>query len=223
MYAKCGSLVEAREVFDVLPVRNVVTWTALIGGYSQNNQGDQALHYFEQMRHAGVAPNAVTYACTLKACGSLKRIKLGEELHREVEQEGILQSNQYVGNALVDMYAKCGMLAKARSVFAKLASRNRVSWNALIAGHVEQERGEEALSCFEQMQQQGIPPDVITYTCVLKACASIGAIDEGMKVHDDLKKGRNARGGKGNRSKDHERACESLSYCLLMTSWFLPS
>ncbi|KAH7416131.1 hypothetical protein KP509_14G076900 [Ceratopteris richardii] len=187
MYAKCGSLREAQEVFDVLPVHNVVTWTALIAGYAFNSQAEEALKYFEKMRHDNVVPNAVTYASTLKACGCTKNVKLGKEIHAETEQKGILQTNQYVGNALVDMYARCGMLAKAKSVFSKLKVRDRVSWNALIAGHVEQEQGKKALILYKQMRTHGVSPDVITYTCALRACGTIGAIDEGIQIHNELK------------------------------------
>eukprot|EP00250_Pteridium_aquilinum_P033476 c5706_g1_i1 orf=1-207(+) len=68
MYAKCGALPRAQEVFDELPVRTVVSWNALIAGYIQQGQGEQVLNCVDQMQQKGLAPDAVTFACILKAC-----------------------------------------------------------------------------------------------------------------------------------------------------------
>ena len=65
MYAKCGALEKAQEVFECLPMRNVVTWSALITGYTQHGLGDEALKCYMQMQDAGVCPNLVTYMCVL--------------------------------------------------------------------------------------------------------------------------------------------------------------
>eukprot|EP00250_Pteridium_aquilinum_P032060 c44900_g1_i1 orf=1-327(+) len=108
MYAKCGLLKRAQEVFDSLLARDVVTWTALIAGFAKNEHGKEALKCFDHMQDEGVCPNAVTYVCCLKACGSIKALDKGREIHAKIEKEGLLGTNLALGNALVDMYVKCG-------------------------------------------------------------------------------------------------------------------
>ena len=76
-YAKCGALKKAREVFEQLPVQNVVSWNALIGGYAQNRLGSDALRYFRQMENVGVCPNTITYIFVLKACGVVRSLEIG--------------------------------------------------------------------------------------------------------------------------------------------------
>eukprot|EP00250_Pteridium_aquilinum_P022497 c25392_g4_i1 orf=1-234(+) len=77
------------------------------------------------------------------------------------------------------MYAKCGSLSKAQDVLEKLPSRDVVSWNALISGYAQEGQGEQALNCFECMKRESIPPNGVTYACILKACGTIGAADKG--------------------------------------------
>eukprot|EP00250_Pteridium_aquilinum_P023295 c26594_g1_i1 orf=1-612(-) len=103
MYANVGLLCEAQEVFNKLSTHNVVSWTALIGGYAKHGLDEEALENLEQMEVEGVFPNSATYACSLKACGSLGANDKGFDIHVEIARKG-LESDLLVGNALVDMY-----------------------------------------------------------------------------------------------------------------------
>lgn len=183
MYANCGWLAKAEEVFNELPARNAVSWTAMITGYIKHGYGEEALNFFEQMQRKNITPDAVAYVCALKACGSIKAADTGAKLHGEVWKNRMLRNNLLVGNTLVDMYAKCGLLSKAQKVFDNLPVRDTVSWNALLAGYANHEQGEEALKLFKQMKVEKVPLDEVTLVCVLKACGSIGAADTGSNVY----------------------------------------
>eukprot|EP00250_Pteridium_aquilinum_P029439 c39383_g1_i1 orf=1-309(+) len=102
MYAKCGLLTKAQEVFDMLEVHNTVSWNALISGYVQHDLAKEALDCYEQMQLEGVTADAVTFTCSLKACGFIGAIAKGREMHTNIKRKGLLQTNQFVGNALVD-------------------------------------------------------------------------------------------------------------------------
>jgi pentatricopeptide repeat protein len=117
MYAKCGAVSKAREVFDKLLTRNTVSWNVLIAGYAQNGSSEEALACFSAMKKEGFSPNAATFACVLKACGKLESSEsMGEEIHAQLSDGGWLENNLVLGNALVDMYAKRGRIAKAQNV-----------------------------------------------------------------------------------------------------------
>ncbi|KAI5061774.1 hypothetical protein GOP47_0024279 [Adiantum capillus-veneris] len=186
MYAKCGVLQKAQKVLDELPVRNVVSWNTLISGYAQQGHGQKALGCFQRMQSEGLSPTAITYACILKACGSTQDIVMGKKIHDEIASQGLLKNNVVLGNALLDMYVKCGVLVQAQDVLDELPVRNVVSWSALIAGYVQQGQGEEALGCFQRMRNEGISPNAITYACILKACGITQDADMGKKIHDDI-------------------------------------
>ena len=124
-------------------------------------------------------PNAITFTCILKACGTCRAIDKGKEIHDEIVSRRFLESDVVLGNALVDMYCKCGMLTKAQQVLEELPMRNASSWSALIIGYTQHGQGHKALNCFELMQSQGFSPNSITLLCVLNACCHAGLVDEG--------------------------------------------
>eukprot|EP00250_Pteridium_aquilinum_P018648 c24150_g3_i1 orf=135-2882(-) len=213
MYAKCGALAKAQEVCDELPFRDVVSLNALIAGYTQHEHGKKALHCFEQMQLEGILPNAVTFACSLKACGNIGALDKGQEIHAEVAKEGLLESSLVVGSAVMDMYVKCGWLERAQEVFDKLPVRDVVTWNSLIAGYAKHERGKEALQIYERMRLEGVTPNAVTFVGSLKACGSIGDGEKGQCIHADFD--REGLGGNdlviGNALVDMYAKCNALS------------
>ncbi|KAL5972342.1 hypothetical protein ACLOJK_041595 [Asimina triloba] len=182
MYGKCGSLDDAQKTFDEMPLKDMVTWTALITGYAQNDRGEEALQLFPQMVGKGMKPNQFTFASLLKASGCVSGDKHGRQVHAFCVKYGY-NLNVYVGSALVDMYARCGDMHEAHSVFNGLVTKNEVSWNALIAGHARKGDGEDALKHFWKMQRANFKATHFTYSSVFSACASIGSLEQGKWVH----------------------------------------
>ena len=178
MYVKCGMPSKAQQVHEELRVRNIVTWNVLITGYAQQSQGREALTCFEQMKREGLFPNEITFLSTLKACGNAGAIGKGKQIHDQVMHRDMLDKNVALGNALVDMYAKCGILLKAQQVLEELPVRDVVSWSSLIAGYAKHGQCHEALNCFEQMQNEGLSPDEIAFLSVLNACTHSGKMNE---------------------------------------------
>ncbi|KAI5072809.1 hypothetical protein GOP47_0012915 [Adiantum capillus-veneris] len=184
MYTRWGSLQEAQAVFDELPVKGVVTWNALIAGYAETC-GERTLDCFRDMELGHACPDAVTFVSCLKACGSIGDLDMGLHIHVKLARKG-LDTDLVVGSALIHMYGKFGLLAKAREVFDRLPVRDAVSWNALITGYIENGHSEEALVCFDQLHLHGIYPHPIMLGCILKACASIGYVPKGHKIHAEI-------------------------------------
>ena len=186
MYVKCGFLVKAQKVMEELPIQNEVSWSSLIGGYAQQGQGHEALKCVKRMQSEGLSPDEITFISILKACASIGAINKGKEIHVDIITRGLLEKDTVLGTALVDMYAKCNMVAKSLQVLEDLHIRDVVSWSALIAGYIQQGQCHEALSCFEEMQLEGISPNSVTFICSLNACGSTGALLKGEEIHDDI-------------------------------------
>lgn len=182
MYGKCGSLDEARNVFDEMPIRDMVSWTALITGYSQNEKPEDALVLFPEMLRLGLEPNHFTFSSLLKSAGARPSDRDGRQIHCFCLKYGY-DSNVYVGSALVDMYARCGRMDEGQFIFDGLMSKNEVSWNALIAGHARNGDGENVLQLFRNMQREDFKPTHFTYSSIFMACASIGALEQGKWIH----------------------------------------
>lgn len=182
MHMICGSLVDACSVFDKVPNRTVVTWSAMIEGYAELGYGEQALALFQQMLQQCVKPNNITFLSVLKACSSLQALNEGKLLHIHVNENGFTE-DLAVGNTLIDMYAKCGSITGALMVFNELPKQSVSTWNAVISGYVHHGDGWEALRFFQSMQAEGTEPNNVTFISILKACCCISALQEGKLIH----------------------------------------
>ncbi len=152
---------DAQSMFNKILHRDVVTWTAMILGHVKCGEGHKALKLFLKMQAEGVQPDSFTFVGVLNACASLAALEDGRSVHEQITRSGY-ESVTFVGNSLVDMYAKCGSVEDAWRVFNKMSSQNVVSWNALILGHVKCGQGQKALELFQQMQDEGLQPDAVT-------------------------------------------------------------
>ncbi|MCO5609208.1 hypothetical protein L7F22_063431 [Adiantum nelumboides] len=182
MYIKCGNLIDAFKVFNNLMNRNVISWTTLISGCVQHYQYEQGLQLYHEMQEEGVLPNHVTLVSILKACRNLSALEEGKLLHGYIVGRG-LDSEVSIINALIDMYAKCGVLQDGRKVFDKAIVKDVVTWTSMIDACVQHESGSEAVFLFTKMQQEGIEPDRAAFLGAFKACSSVAALSQGKTFH----------------------------------------
>eukprot|EP00253_Pinus_taeda_P013972 PITA_13972 len=182
MYVKCGSLEIARQVFDRMPKRDVVSWNVLIAGYCQNDHPHEALAVFNEMLAEGIKPNSISLISVLPACVDLLALEQGKQIHACLIRRGS-ESHVVVGSGLVDMYAKCGNVNIAGKLFERMPEKNVVSWNTIIAGYCQNGYAHAALTFFAEMQVQGIKPDSTSVSNVLPACANLLALQQGKQIH----------------------------------------
>lgn len=172
-YTMSSDMVSARKMFDKLPERNVVSWTALLSGYSQNGDSQEALNVFVAMHREGVRANQFTYGSVLRACTSMSCIYLGKQIQGCIQKSRFVD-NLYVQSALVDFNSKCGEMEDAFCVFELMAERDLVSWNVMISGYAFRGYNIDAFLLFRWMFRQGILPDCFTLGSVLKASVGGG-------------------------------------------------
>eukprot|EP01018_Ginkgo_biloba_P017192 Gb_07106 [translate_table: standard] len=181
IYAKCGSLVDARRVLDEMPELNVVSWTLMISAYAKHGYSKQALTLFYQMRLTGIQPNEFTFISVLPACADLSNLEHGKGVHEGIIVSGS-QFNLFLASALVGMYVKCGSIEDARKVFDKMSERNVVVWNAMIAGYAQNGHVDEALKLFQKMPER----DVVTWTSMIAGYTQNGQVDEAMELFKEM-------------------------------------
>lgn len=146
-----GLIGEARTLFDEMPEKDVVAWTAMIAGYTSCCNHTRAWMVFREMMNEELEPNAYTISSVLKACKGMKCLSYGRLVHGLAIKHG-LDGFIYVDNVLMDMYATCCVLMHdACKVFHSIQAKNEVSWTTLIAGYTHQDNGYGALHVFRQM------------------------------------------------------------------------
>ncbi|XP_078163296.1 putative pentatricopeptide repeat-containing protein At2g01510 isoform X1 [Carex rostrata] len=185
MYSRCRDLTCADLIFKQNSDKSTTSWTALITGCVQNGLYEEALKLFSEMRKTGLDPDPATFCSVLKACSGLALISLGEQLHSCILRSGYLTS-VFAGSALVDAYAKCGLLEDAKKVFDGMTDRNIVSWNALICAYAQNGKGRKAIEMFERMVTSGLKPESVSFLSVLTACCHSGLVEEGLHYFDSM-------------------------------------
>lgn len=172
MYAKCGDLTLARQLFDQMAHRNIFSWTSLVSGYSQHGKREECFNIFSKML-AHFRPNDFAYTSVLSVCDCF----CGMQVHAHVLKTGF-ETCVYVGNALITMYWKktgmvlCGIIyadenEDAWKVFNKMEFRNLVTWNSMIAGFQMLGQCDKALTFFTLMLGDGQGFDRATLVSLL--------------------------------------------------------
>eukprot|EP00250_Pteridium_aquilinum_P015258 c2247_g1_i1 orf=2-631(-) len=175
MYCKCGSLDNARSVFDKMDRQDMISWNTMISGYAQLGYSKDVFNLSLRMWFQGMAPNRITFIGIIGSCATSCE---GREVHACLV-EVVSDVDIVLGSALVDMYCKCSSLHDAYKIFDSLPERNLITWNSMIAGYTTQKQEAAALKLFDTMRDEGINPDKITWSMVLDACAGLESLAEG--------------------------------------------
>ncbi|XP_062222739.1 pentatricopeptide repeat-containing protein At1g33350 [Phragmites australis] len=213
-YSRYGMMADARNLFDGLTERNVVSWTALVSGYARAGKAGDAIVLFEWMPERDVAAwNAVIAGCAqnglfVEAVGIFGRM-VGEGFRPNATtiscalsacgHLGMLKIGKVIHgyawrtcvgfgssvvNGLIDMYGKCGNLKGARWMFDEVSDRGLITWNSLINCLALHGHNKCAISAFNAMRDEGVEPDEVTFVGLLNACTHGGFVDEGLRYFE---------------------------------------
>lgn len=185
MYGKCGSVEEARWVFQRLHVKNCVTWNALIEAYLQRKDRSGALDLFQSMICEDIIPNKVSFISSLGAYSSESTLEQGRSMHAAIIERGY-EADTIVGTAIVNMYGRSKSFDDANRTFHRMPSRNAASWNAIISIYTQLKSGVHAIKLFSSLQEEGVIPDNISFVNALTACTSLAASTQGKLIHTQL-------------------------------------
>lgn len=189
MYARFGCVRNASCVFDEMPMRNVVSWSAMITCYAKNERPFEALELFQEMilDNQDSLPNSVTMISVMQSCAALVALEQGKLIHGYILRRG-LDSILPVMSTLVAMYARCGKLEIGQRVFDQMDKRDVVSWNSLISSYGIHGYGKKAIQIFKDMISHGESPSQITFISVLGACSHAGLVEEGKMLFDSMRR-----------------------------------
>ncbi|KAK7284843.1 hypothetical protein RJT34_19596 [Clitoria ternatea] len=185
MYMKCASVTDARQMFDEMPEKDMISWTSMISGLVQCQCPKESLDLFCQIQGSGFEPDGIILTSVLSACANLGLLDYGRWVHEYIDRSSIKWDVQ-IGTALVDMYAKCGCTEMAQHIFDGMPTRNIRTWNAYIGGLAINGYGQEALKQFEALIESGTRPNEVTFLAVFTACCHSGLVDEGRRYFNEM-------------------------------------
>lgn len=179
---------DARKVFDEMGEKDAVLWTSMLGGYAQRGEPVLALGVFREMVGEGIEVDGVVMVSLLLVCSQLGWPRMGKSVHGWIVRRRFgLRLGLNSGNALVDMYAKCGEFSYAQRVFDRMPARDVISWSALIVGYGFNGRADFAFFLFERMIKEGVRPNSVTFLGVLSACCHNGIVEKAQVYFDMMK------------------------------------
>ncbi|KAL5572903.1 hypothetical protein UlMin_022500 [Ulmus minor] len=187
MYAKNENTGDARKMFDMMAIRNVVSWTTMIVGYGKCEQGKEAIRLFQEMLQKGFYPDELTLASILSSCGNLGVTIELVQVHGYTIKLGFQSFISNV-NALINAYSKCGSIVSASQCFGLIADPDLFTWTSIICAYAFHGLAKEATECFEKMLANGIRPDKISFLGVLAACSHGGLISKGLHYFEMMTK-----------------------------------
>ncbi|PKA49215.1 Pentatricopeptide repeat-containing protein [Apostasia shenzhenica] len=180
MYGKCCAIWEAESVFQRISQKDLVTWNAMMTGYSQNSLGHEALLLFHHMRSEGCLPDSVTVVNALASCDCLGSLHVGCSFHAYAIKFGFT-SNIYISTALVNLYNKCGDLKSASGVFDEMSDRSPVTWSVMMGGYGMQGDSTASLDLLHKMLREDLKPNDVTFISILSTCSHNGMVEEGKR------------------------------------------
>ncbi|CAI0403385.1 unnamed protein product [Linum tenue] len=210
-YAKAGEVANARELFDSMPERNVISWTSMIGVYADAGDLETARQVFDEMPHRNVVSWNSMISCYIHHSKFEETLSLFLQMQSEgllpdgytfvsallaCSKLGDLEFGRYVhclirdwsqlrvmvGTALVEMYAQCGDVNRSFSIFTKIGNKDVFCWNVMIRSLAIHGRAEDAIKLFWSMQKAGTKPNDYSFTSTLFACSLGGLLEEGRRI-----------------------------------------
>lgn len=173
-------MANARSLFECMPQKDkdVVSWTALISGYTQAQNPNEAIVLFRRMQIQNVQPDEIAILAVLSAGADLGALELGKWIHNYIEKHK-LHKIVPLCNSLIDMYAKSGNISKALQMFESMKNKTIITWTTMIAGLALHGLGKEALGIFSCMEKARVKPNEVTFIAVLSACSHVGLVELG--------------------------------------------
>ncbi|XP_022719383.1 pentatricopeptide repeat-containing protein At3g05340-like [Durio zibethinus] len=181
MYSKCGNVNDAWQIFESAQDLDEVSMTVILVGLAQNGFEEEAKRIFVKMFESGIEIDPNMLSAVLGVFGEDTSLSLGKQIH-SLSIKRNFGFNSYVNNGLINMYSKCGDLEESVKVFSRMAQRNSISWNSMIAAFARHGHGFRALQLYEEMRSEGIEPTDVTFLSLLHACSHVGLVEKGMKV-----------------------------------------
>lgn len=182
MYCDCGSLFDARKVFDEMPDRPLGSWAIIISAYAAEGMLKNALELYLRIQDSEYRANSSIYIGLLKSFSDSCHLGIGKQMHCQVIKAGFT-NNVAMDTAVCNMYVKCGKLEMAELNFGMMHEKNAVSWTTMMVGYAQAGRHEDILRNLKLMMDEDVGLDEFVFSITLKACGALHNRKTGGQVH----------------------------------------
>lgn len=205
-----GGVKEARQLFDRISERDVVSYNTMLACYVHNSDMEAARTFFEQMPVKDTASwntmisgfsqngmmgdareffevmperNNVSWNAIISGYIESGDLDSAVDLFRITPVRGVIS-----WTAMVSGYMKFGQVKMAEKLFKEMTAKNLVTWNAMVAGYIENCQGEDGLKLFKTMLECRVRPNPSSLSSVLLGCSNLSALKLGKQIHQFIHK-----------------------------------
>ncbi|PIA37202.1 hypothetical protein AQUCO_03000056v1 [Aquilegia coerulea] len=185
LYANFGNLDCAEQVFGGSCERDIVAFNSMINGYARHGRPTDAFRLFGEIRYSDVKPDEFTIVSLLSACSVLNDVNAGKQIHVLMYKNlGIDGCNVLLRSALVDMYAKCGVMRLAERVFSSMGNNRTTTtaWSSMVSGYARCGQIEIARRLFDEMVER----DLVSWTIMIGAYTQAGRYSEALGLFAEM-------------------------------------
>ncbi|KAI3922938.1 hypothetical protein MKW98_007069 [Papaver atlanticum] len=174
MYSNGKDLNTAQLLFDKCSERDVVSWNSMIDGCVKCGSMEYAKAIFRRM----VCRDVISWNTMINGYAMLGNIEEAVSLFNEMPKKNVVSWNSMLAG-----YVKCGDVEGARRIFLEMPKKDIISWNTMLACFAQSGLSNEAMVLFDEMKSVGVKPTEATVVSMLSACAHLGALDQGERLH----------------------------------------
>ncbi|KAH0459261.1 hypothetical protein IEQ34_012075 [Dendrobium chrysotoxum] len=182
MYAKCGSVDAAREIFDQMKEKNVISWSSMISAYGVHGRGREALQLFPQMLQSGIRPNRITFVSIFSACSHSGLIEEGRQFFNSMERDYFVEPDVKHYTCMVDLLGRAGRLDEVLELTEQMkVDKDEGFWGAILGAcriHGDIGLAEKAAKCLLELG----PRNSGYYVLLSNIYANAGKWEEVAKV-----------------------------------------
>ncbi|KAJ4971966.1 hypothetical protein NE237_005065 [Protea cynaroides] len=187
MYAKCGCIKDAYQVFDSMPIRDVVSWTALIVGLAKNGRGIDSLLLYEKMIMTGTSPDFITFIGLLFACSHAGLVNDGCRYFQSMDKiHGITPGPEHYA-CIIDLLGRSGKMNEVKELLNQLTIKpDATIWKAVLAAcriHGNLELAERAARNLFELE----PSNAVPYVLLSNIYSAAGKWDAAANVRRLMK------------------------------------
>ncbi|XP_068643829.1 pentatricopeptide repeat-containing protein At4g13650-like [Aristolochia californica] len=184
LYSDFSRMGDAEKIFRKIHDRDIVAWNSMIMGYAQMEEYAPACIslFRELILTAGVKPDGCTFIAVLKSCRSKLDLGTGRMIHGQAVKS-VHGSETSVGNAIINLYSKCGAIYESDRAFETMYRRDEVSWSTIIGAFEQNGLELEALRRCREMAVAGFGPTQFSFASCISACSGLAALDVGRQFH----------------------------------------
>ncbi|XP_073131164.1 putative pentatricopeptide repeat-containing protein At3g47840 [Henckelia pumila] len=188
LYMKMGRFDIGLRLFGKLQERNLATWNVVLRGFCDTGRSKELFRLYDEMKIDNVEPNGLTFCYLIRGCGCERFIDEGMQLHCLAIRNGLVNSNLFVANSLVDFYSACGSFIDAWKSFNCIPPEDVISWNSMVSVCAGNGYSVDAIEIFREMQFFGKKPSASSFLGFLKLSSATKSMILGKQIHGSVLK-----------------------------------